>query len=271
MTVVESLPLIDGVVLVSPADSILYWSRSAEALFGYSSEEILGHDVRDLFEEWPVQSPIVAARRKDGSSFLAEVTRDVLEIASVVTVRDIWGDEALKTIDELENVGTYERDLITGATRWSEELFDIYDLPRDSRPLSADEARRRVFDEDRARVAGAVEESIRTHAPLRVRYRIRRGSETRTLLATGNIVVDESGRALRVYGSVRDVSDEATRIARLAHDFNNVMMGILTFVEVLKRRREGASIDRALQGLEKAVKRGRAIADEVLHDARASR
>jgi len=62
-----------------------------------------------------------------------------------------------------------------------------------------------------------------------------------------------------------------TRIASIAHDFNNVMMGIVTFVEVLKRHREGASIERAVQGLEKAVKRGRAITDEVLRDVRLSR
>jgi len=230
MTVLQSLPFIDGVVLVSPQDSILFWSRSAEALFGYSSDEILGHDVRELFGEWPVKSPIVEARRKDKSSFLAEVTCEVAEVASVVTVRDIWGDEVLETIDELEHVGAYERDLTSGATRWSSDL-DIH-------------------DEDRSRVIALVEESIRRRAPLPVRYR--------TLLATGRLVADDNGRALRIYGSVREASED---FAEKTHELNNVMMGIVTFIEILKRHREGPAVDRALQGIEKAVKRGRAILD----------
>jgi len=290
MTVVESLPLIDGVVLSGPTGSILFWSRAAEALFGYSPNEIVGHDIRELFEAWPLTSPIVEARRKDGSSFLAEVTCEILEIASVVTVRDIWGDEALDTVDELQKVGAYERDLITGATRWSEEVFEIYDLPRDSRSLTVDEVRRLIVDEDRPRFVSAVEESIRTHEPLRIRYRIHRGAETRTLVATGKLVVDDSGRAIRLYGSVRDVSEEVTcddlmreleelrRISTLgrvaavmAHEFNNVMMGILTFIEVLKRHREPPAIDRAVHGIENGVKRGRSITDEILRYTRASK
>jgi signal transduction histidine kinase len=291
MTIVESLPLIDGVVLVGANDSILFWSRSAEALFGYESDEILGHNVRALFHDWPLSAPIVTAYRKDESSFLAEVTCEAGGDTSVITVRDIWGDEALDTIEELEHVGTFERDLIDSASRWSDEVFEIYGLPRRSRVPTFDEVRRFVVEEDRARFVGAVEESIRTHEPLRVQYRIRRGGgETRTLVATGKLVTDDAGRAIRLYGSVRDVTAELARddlprqleemrrvatlgrvAATMAHEFNNVMMGIITFVEVLKRHREPPAIDRAIRSIESGIKRGRTITDEILRYARASK
>src|SRR5437870_3219277 len=95
MTVVESLPLIDGVLVADTAnDSIVFWSRAAEALFGYAAEEALALDATKLFDQWPPASSLITARYKDGTTFLAEVTVASLDIGtSLITVRDIWGDE----------------------------------------------------------------------------------------------------------------------------------------------------------------------------------
>jgi two-component system, cell cycle sensor histidine kinase and response regulator CckA len=59
--------------------------------------------------------------------------------------------------------------------------------------------------------------------------------------------------------------------AKMAHEFNNVMMGIATFVEVLKRRKSPEMIDRAVQGIEGSIKRARAITDQVLRLTRESK
>src|SRR5438105_837831 len=295
MTLVESLPLIDGVVVAVADGSIVYWSRSAEALFGYAVDEALTLDVSALFDQWPPASACATARRKDGTSFLAEVTVDSLdEGTAVITVRDLWGDEALSAIDEIDDVGAFDRDLVEDSSRWSEEVFRIFGLPPATRPPTIDELRERIIEEDRARFAATLDEAIRTRAPLRMQYRIRRGeSEVRTLRATAKVIADEDCRPLRIYGSVRDITDaqnadgdrfdmarqleETRRIATLgrvaatmAHEFNNVMMGIATFVEVLKRRKAPEAIDRSVRGIESGIKRGRTITDEILRYTRAS-
>jgi len=57
----------------------------------------------------------------------------------------------------------------------------------------------------------------------------------------------------------------------MAHEFNNVMMGIGTFVEVLKRRKTTDAVERATLGIESSIRRGRTITDEILRYTRASK
>ncbi|HEU4889661.1 MAG TPA: ATP-binding protein [Thermoanaerobaculia bacterium] len=49
--------------------------------------------------------------------------------------------------------------------------------------------------------------------------------------------------------------------ATIAHDFNNVLMGISPFVEVIRR---GKSVETSLDHIGRAVKRGKRITDEIL-------
>src|SRR5438045_3123158 len=71
--------------------------------------------------------------------------------------------------------------------------------------------------------------------------------------------------------------EEARRIsalgrvaATMAHEFNNVMMGINTFVEILKRRATPEAVTRAVRGITASIERGRTVTEEVLRYARTS-
>jgi two-component system, cell cycle sensor histidine kinase and response regulator CckA len=55
--------------------------------------------------------------------------------------------------------------------------------------------------------------------------------------------------------------------ATIAHDFNNVLMGISPFVEVIRR---GKSVDTSLDHIGRAVKRGKRITEEILRFTRSS-
>jgi|GEM_PF-4888559 len=213
MTVFESLPLVDGVVVANASGSIVFWSRAAEALFGYASEEASSLDVARLFDAWPAAPATLIARRKDGSTFLAEVTIDSIDDAtSVITIRDRWGDEALESIEELDDIGVFDRDLVGDDLRWSEQLFHIHGLPPAPHPPALEELRARVVEEDRARVLATLDDAIRMQAALRVDYRFRRGEgDLRKLRVIGRVVADETGRALRIYGSVRDITEGERR------------------------------------------------------------
>ena len=295
MTLPESLPLIDALVVADANGSIIFWSRAAQALFGHSAAEAATLDVSALFDEWPPHSLFVMACRKGGATFLAEVTVDSFEETKIlIGVRDVWGDESLSTVEELDDVGVFDRDLVNDDSRWSDEVFRIYGLPAAEQPPPLDELRAQVVEEDRARFVSTVENAIRTRAPIEMQYRIRRGEgEVRTLRATGRVAVDARGQPVRIFGSVRDITDaqnaeaerfetarqleETRRIATLgrvaatmAHEFNNVLMGIGTFVEVLKRRKAPEVVDRSLRGIESGIKRGRTITDEILRYSRAS-
>lgn len=55
--------------------------------------------------------------------------------------------------------------------------------------------------------------------------------------------------------------------ATIAHDFNNVLMGISPFVEVIRR---GKSVETSLDHISRAVKRGKRITEEILRFTRSA-
>ena len=106
-------------------------------------------------------SACATARRKDGTSFLAEVTVDSLdEGTALITVRDLWGDEALSAIDEIDDVGAFDRDLVEDSSRWSEEVFRIFGLPPATRPPAIDELRERIIETFRAHGMAVVSQLV---------------------------------------------------------------------------------------------------------------
>ncbi len=86
---------------------------------------------------------------------------------------------------------------------------------------------------------------------------------------------DYRGISARKIGEQRRLSaelEQANRlnsldrtIATLAHELNNVFMGISSFVEVIRR---GKSVDKSLDYISRAVKRGTSITEKILRFAR---
>jgi two-component system, cell cycle sensor histidine kinase and response regulator CckA len=296
MALVEPPAPIFGVVAVDDENRIAVWSRSAEGLFDYTAAEMSGRDVAVLFDGWPPANGEAVARRKRGTTFNAAIEIDKGENGySLITVRDASRARLLAEAEALAEIGSFERDLVGGEDRWSEQLFRIFGLPPRQKPPPISEVTSLIVDEDRARFGADLESAIRDHNPLRLTYRIRRpDGELRTLRVHGSVLTDVEGRAVRIIGNVLDVTagadairnreemerqlDETRRIATLgrvaatmAHEFNNVMMGIGTFVEVLKRRKTADAVERATLGIESSIKRGRTITDEILRYTRASK
>jgi PAS domain S-box-containing protein len=96
----------------------------------------------------------------------------------------------------------------------------------------------------------------------------------------------EHGEVVEISGFCRDVTqsrqmqtqlEQEKRVASLgrlatslAHEFNNVLMGISPFVEVLKREIESPRGKAALEHMATSIRRGKGVTGEVLRFARAS-
>ncbi|HET8799116.1 MAG TPA: PAS domain S-box protein [Thermoanaerobaculia bacterium] len=96
------------------------------------------------------------------------------------------------------------------------------------------------------------------------------------ILEMSMIASEKNGRTV-VYGFGRDITErlllearleQANRIASLgrlaatvAHEFNNVLMGISPFIEVLRR---GRNIESSLDHIARAVKRGKRVTEDIL-------
>jgi PAS domain S-box-containing protein len=96
----------------------------------------------------------------------------------------------------------------------------------------------------------------------------------------------QNGKVVEVGGFCRDVTqsrhmrvqlEQQKRVASLgrvatslAHEFNNVLMGISPFVEVLKREVQTQSARTALEHMTTSIRRGKGVTGEVLNFARGS-
>lgn len=168
---------------------------------------------------------------------------------------------------ELSDAGVFE------GTHASDNLYRILGLPPQSRPITLRYFLRCVVDTDRQRLHDAIA-LARKNGSLDVRVRIRRdGGETRFL----RLQAKRDGP--RLLGSVTDVTDEQRETRRLsglghlaatmAHEFKNVLMGIGTFAEVVRRRTAGeVQVQNAVAQIQQSLGRGRRITDEVLRFTR---
>lgn len=253
------------------------------------------------------ESGLVERVRRSGERAIADgaMAFPIIDRTSVAYVIEVFG--GLETAaDEVSRVAataerfvsrtfTEAQDLSDGGVfemgpgnvlRASDGLYRIFGLEPQSRPLTLRYFFRHAMEGDRDRLRGAIE-LARQRGSLDVKLRIRcDDGEIRFLRVHAKV------RELRVIGKVQDITEEETAArervelqkqlgetrrlsslgklaATMAHEFNNVLMGIGTFTEVLRRRTAGeVHVQNAVAQIQQSLGRGRRITDEILRFTR---
>ena len=201
------------------------------------------------------------------------------------TAIDVDVAHAFSEANDLSNGGVFE--LGDGRRiRASDGLYRIFGFEPQSRPLTLRSLFRRTVADDRDRLRGALE-LARRRGSLDVKLRIRRDDGAIRFLRVqaklrdqrwiGKVsdTTDEELAALdrvelqRQLGETRRLSSLGRLAATMAHEFNNVLMGISTFAEVLRRRTGGeVHVQNAVAQIQQSLGRGRRITDEILRFTR---
>jgi len=270
----ESAP--DAMVIVK-ADSdgeIVLVNAQAERLFGYTREELLGQGMEVLMPKRfrdrhahhragyaadPQARSMGAglqlfARRKDGSEFPVEISLGPLKSAEGTllssAIRDITtrkrvedelhhSREQLAEAERVARIGSVEWDLTTDHTTWSDGLLAIYGLTHADFDASSAGANQRVYPEDRQHVRLTLERAIADRSPFTLEYRaMRADGRVRTLRSHGEVVVDDTGKPIRVVAIVQDITDaklaqEALQstsadLERRANELQQLALGTIT-------------------------------------------
>lgn len=124
-------------------------------------------------------------------------------------------EEALRRSEEryalaqrAANIGSWDWDLKTGHIQWSETLETIYGFKRGGFPGTFEAVIQRIHPDDQQHVTNAVDQCIKDHRAYEHEHRVVwEDGSVHWVLATGNVILDESDKAIRMLGVVRDITD----------------------------------------------------------------
>ncbi|MFN2441646.1 MAG: PAS domain S-box protein [Thermoanaerobaculia bacterium] len=235
-------------------------------------------------------------RRRDGSPFWATVTDAVIrdergEITSFVGVsRDATDefrqeqeprlrDQRMNMVGQATRDVVWDLDPVAGTLWWGNEITT---LTGEEAPGDLEWWKERIHPVERDEVSRSLEEAIRGDAERwTAEYRFRRHDDSWvSIFDRAWIIRNEDGVAERVVGTMMDISERKTleeelrRAERLAslgrlaatvsHEFNNVLMGIQPFADLLARTAVDARHERIAKQITGSVSRGRRITHDIL-------
>lgn len=116
--------------------------------------------------------------------------------------------ERLELAATVARIGSWEWNATTGEHRWDDAVYQMYGVSKDQAlPPLGTFWRAAVHPDDLARVEAHLREALAGTCQLNISFRINTPQGVRYLLSTGAIHRDASGRALRVIGLNKDVTE----------------------------------------------------------------
>ncbi|WP_319557431.1 EAL domain-containing protein [Thiomicrorhabdus sp.] len=115
--------------------------------------------------------------------------------------------ERLLEIQAIAKIGSWEQDLKTGELFWSQETYKIFGVEPSTYSPTLEAFFNAVYPEDLAKVKQAYDELLTSGHPYEAEHRIQLSSgEIKHVLEHGNAYFDEEGKAIRIVGTVQDIT-----------------------------------------------------------------
>lgn len=154
----------------------------------------------------------------------------------------------LAKAQRIARLGNWEWDIETDTESWSDEVFRMFGITDMTISPTFQTFLDFVHKDDRARVEKANKDAMYEDKPYSIDYRIVRVDGTEITVHTeGEVTRDESGKPIRMFGTVLDITErkrvemalhEARASAEfftdiLVHDLGNIHQGVLGSLELL--------------------------------------
>lgn len=131
----------------------------------------------------------------------------------VITAQKRWQDtiklsnSRLVRAQRVAQIGSWEKDLLTGELHWSEQMFALLCV-EPSQALTPTLIESIFPAEEYARVTAAIEDAIALQKPYSIDYRILTpDNQTRYLHDEGEVIVDSEGNPIRMHGTTQNITD----------------------------------------------------------------
>jgi diguanylate cyclase (GGDEF)-like protein/PAS domain S-box-containing protein len=127
-------------------------------------------------------------------------------------------ERALAEAQRLTGIGSWEWDVAANTVTWSDELYRIVGVERETFAIDSESFYARVPAEERALIERAIEATLRTTEPFHFEHRvIHPGGELRTIDSRGRVEIDGGGRVVRMLGTAQDVTERRAAERLLEH------------------------------------------------------
>ena len=156
------------------------------------------------------------------TALLVAAARTEREMAEHALDRLAGSERALAEAQRLAQVGSFDWDLRTGKTVWSDELYRILGLDPAVVPPAYGSMRALLHEEDRPSVDAVMRRATRELTPYTTVHRIiRPDGQVRTLECHGRVEYDEAGVPVRMVGTALDITAIALAEERFRALFEN--------------------------------------------------
>lgn len=229
------------VFVLDPAGITQDVNEVVTGLTGYEPQELIGRSWWDTmlapelhfqaeelnrsFQSGDVSSYDLNLRAKDGSLVTLNLnTANVyapdgalLQVIGLGTNISSWkraqeqvrrAEQQIAQFQQIAHLGSWVWDIPSNVVTWSEELYRIYGLSPQDVNLTLEGYLERVHPEDRSLLKETVEKAASSLTSFTSEHRIiRPDGSTRFILARGEVVRDDAGRAARMLGTGQDITE----------------------------------------------------------------
>ncbi|WP_163338010.1 PAS domain-containing protein [Desulfopila sp. IMCC35008] len=244
-TAIDQAPV--GIVLADAGISIYYWNPEGLGMRGGKPGDLV-EIPKEAFKNWQIYTltgepyevedlPLVRAIKKgtiiredfivkdqDGNDHICNaIACPVFENGRIVGGMVIFVDiterkhanealckshEMLKRTEAMANIGSWEWNVQSDRTYWSEELFRLFGRdPVDGSPSFAEQSSF-YANGDMQRLRDAVELCVKRGTPYEIELRaIRSDGEIRHCVSRGQPQYDENGKVYQIFGSFQDITE----------------------------------------------------------------
>ncbi len=242
----------DAIMLADQRGDIVLWNQAARQLFGYTEDEVIGKPFTLLFpgryqrgsqESFDQPAGIIERRfvgrtvelhglRKDGTEFPAEFCLGLWKSSEGTFysgfIRDITqrkeaqarlqeSEERLRLALMAANMGIWDWEVASNRVTWSEHVCRLFGVTQDAFGGTSAAFLERVHPEDRNSVATAITHAVEKGTEYDLEHRIVwPNGEVRWLGCKGRTLRDGNGRAIRLLGTVQDITERKQAEAQLS-------------------------------------------------------
>ena len=176
-----------------------------------NSEDVLDYTFRivtgDGTDKW-LRSIAQVLRNDDGQPVYVIGTEQNVSEKELLINRLQESERLYKQAQSLAIMGNWSYDLVSGMVSWSDELYGIYELPRDIQPTPEDWDNF-VSAEERATVYAQMQIAVAEGKPMdNVHHITLPNGKTKILHRRGEVIYDHTGKAIKIVGTTQDVTQQ---------------------------------------------------------------